>query len=279
MKIPTNYKSQLGPSADFLLNREWLIEKYKQLSTRQIGQLIGCGKKAVSTALKRHNIPIQYGPRITSTSKHESFISRAPQSAIGKLDNHEWLYYNYIIINRSFRELAIETGVSERCVRKWLKRFNIIKDQQTQTVCSIRRYTESQGYTPSSIAACKKRMSGKKFKKIHTNKAGLIICHSSWEESVAVFLDSCDQVITFTKDSIRIPYVFDGKNRTYYPDFMVKFAEKILIVEVKAERLLADVRVRAKLAALADYCDRYGFVPVVLSGRTRINPNEILRYQ
>ena len=277
MKLPTNYRSQLGEVANYLLDKDWLDEHYriKGLSTRQIGALIGCGKKAVTTALKRHNIPINYKRGRNPEGHRKSFLQQVSPSVIGKLDDKDWLYSNYIILNRSALELAQDLGVSMKTLRRWLKKFLISKPENLRLECSERRYTESQGFEPTSEEACKKRMQGRRGCRLTTNKAGSIWCHSSWEKDVALFLDNDDRVLAFSKDSIKIHYRYDGKQRLYYPDFMVKLENRILIVEVKAARLLSDNRVQAKLEALHQYCAIMCFIPIVLTGTKSVDPTKI----
>jgi len=59
-KQATNLKSQIGDLAfQKLNNKQWLYDEYiiKLRPTRDISKELGCGKKAVLTALRRHNIP------------------------------------------------------------------------------------------------------------------------------------------------------------------------------------------------------------------------------
>jgi len=275
MKIPTNYKAQLGEAADFLLDKSWLERYYPALSTRQIGALVGCGKKAVVSALKRHNIPINYRPRDIKKSNLDKFVRSVSIEAIGKLNNKDWLYDAYIIQNKSRTELASELGVSSKCVGDWLRKFAITKSKKLRLECSARRYKESQGFDMSSEQACKKRMRGRRGCRLETKKGGAFWCHSSWEKDVALFLDNDNRVLTFSKDSIKIEYLHDEKKRIYYPDFMIKLVDKILIVEVKAARLLNDDRVQAKLRALYQYCEAMCFVAIVLTGTTSVDPTKI----
>jgi len=62
----TNLKAQVGEEVYTLLsNKAWLFEQYvvKHKPTRTIATEIGCGKKAVLTALSRHNITVRKGPQ------------------------------------------------------------------------------------------------------------------------------------------------------------------------------------------------------------------------
>jgi len=279
MKLPTSYRAQLGIAADFLLDKNWLLEHYqvRNLTTRQIAKLIGCGKKAVSTALKRHDIAINYQCNRSIEGRHNRFVASVPSIAVGKLNNKDWMTHSYITANKSLKELSQLLGVSTICIRRWLKKFSLTKNADLQLQCSVRRYTESQGFAPSSIAACEKRMKGHRGTRLITIKAGSIWCHSSWERTVAMFLDTDDRVFSFAKDSIKIPYEYAGRRRLYYPDFIIAASNKTIVLEVKAQRLINDGRVRAKLAALREYCDRMNFKGIVLTGTTSVKPAKIFQ--
>jgi hypothetical protein len=63
-----------------------------------------------------------------------------------------------------------------------------------------------------------------------------IICRSSWERQVCIWLDQNPDVISWGSEVITIPYIsrVDGKKHRYYIDFYIKFKDnKILLVEVK----------------------------------------------
>lgn len=79
-----------------------------------------------------------------------------------------------------------------------------------------------------------------------------IICRSSWEEKFAIWLDYNKDVLEWSSESIRIPYVDPtkgrnygildekiGKKRVYYPDFYCKMKNgKKYIIEIKPNKHL-----------------------------------------
>lgn len=58
-----------------------------------------------------------------------------------------------------------------------------------------------------------------------------IIFRSSWERLLMVYCDKKDEILRWSSEEIRIPYVFEGKNRSYYPDFWIEFVNKDCNVE------------------------------------------------
>lgn len=48
------------------------------------------------------------------------------------------------------------------------------------------------------------------------------ICRSSWETTFCEILDKDPKVISWSSESIVIPYILEGKRHNYYPDYFVK---------------------------------------------------------
>lgn len=71
---------------------------------------------------------------------------------------------------------------------------------------------------------------------------------SSYEAIYCFHLDQCPDVEWFSFESFRIPYEFEGKERYYIPDFLIKWhdSDVLSIKELKAEFLKNDERVEAK---------------------------------
>jgi len=76
------------------------------------------------------------------------------------------------------------------------------------------------------------------------------IIDSSYELAFMGMLDADGFVKNWKKDSLRIPYSFEGKNFTYFPDFLVEKTDGSReLVEVKPQYMLNNAKNRAKYEA------------------------------
>lgn len=283
-ELPTNLKSMIGDAAfNKLTNKEWLINEYvaKNRSTRSIASELGCGKKSVSTALKRFGIkPGSTATKIDRVKISErEFCRQAPQAAHNKINNKKWLIDNYITQNKSAPEIAEELGLSKRTVISWIRKFGIKKERKLQLISCYRRYEQINGYAIDSEEAIRMRLSHIKGETLITNKAGTIRCHSSWESQVAKYLDACSAVAKFGKESIIIPYTHNNKNRMYYVDFLVEFMDgSRLLIEVKGTRFLKVPIIIAKLAALTEYSNKLNVPALILTGKSKLDIQPLINY-
>ena len=85
-----------------------------------------------------------------------------------------------------------------------------------------------------------------------------IIGDSHFELQFASFLDGCNDIISYTKNFFAVHFKIDYRNSDgaisdYYPDFVVKAAEKeIYIIETKGREDLDDL---LKIKRLSQWCD------------------------
>ena len=63
-----------------------------------------------------------------------------------------------------------------------------------------------------------------------------IIYRSSWERLLMVYCDKKDQILQWSSEEYKIPYVFEGKNRTYYPDFWIEMVDHTGEIQEKDHR-------------------------------------------
>jgi hypothetical protein len=67
-----------------------------------------------------------------------------------------------------------------------------------------------------------------------------VVCRSSWEHKFAILCDKNPNITQWSSESIAISYLDTTKNppkmRRYYPDFMIKVGDQILIIEIKPYR-------------------------------------------
>jgi len=88
---------------------------------------------------------------------------------------------------------------------------------------------------------------------------------SSWEEAVMKHLDSCDVVLTWDYESVRIPYLYSNNKRWYVPDFLVTFwGGETEMWEVKPKEFHLTERVIRTSEAGKKYCAENAICSYVL---------------
>ena len=105
-----------------------------------------------------------------------------------------------------------------------------------------------KGYCPQNNYRRRKEI-------IETNKGGQVYCQSSWEVVFAKYLDENQNVVSFAKDKIRIPYLYNSKKKIYITDFFIHYlsGEKELI-EIKPLGLINDGENPFKFEAARNWC-------------------------
>lgn len=53
-----------------------------------------------------------------------------------------------------------------------------------------------------------------------------IIYRSMWERRFMIYCDKSPHIHTWSSEELAIPYVYKGKQRTYYPDFVITYTDK-----------------------------------------------------
>jgi hypothetical protein len=270
--------NKVSPSARILLdNSDWLREKreIEHLSSRQIAKEAGCGKKAVTAALRRANLDATEKVISKSLYAGRTFngLMRQRPDLAGKVNSREWMFNIYITENRSRKEIAAQLNLALINVSKWLRVHGLKKDKKLQKECSRASYERKNGHAFNSDAAHRRRMRGRRGFDIRTAKGGVIRCHSSWEAAAAKFFDKCDVVQSFSKDAIGISYRFEGRSRTYYPDFSICLANgQQVLLEIKPTNLQRTKLNRAKWLALKKYCAKQDLLCAMFGdGRAKLN--------
>lgn len=82
----------------------------------------------------------------------------------------------------------------------------------------------------------------------HKCKKNEVYFRSSYEAIYCFYLDYHPDVEWFSFEAFRVPYEFEGKQRYYIPDFLIKWkdTDKLSIRELKAEFMREDEQVEAK---------------------------------
>ena len=86
-----------------------------------------------------------------------------------------------------------------------------------------------------------------------------IIYRSSWERLFMVYCDKKESILKWSSEEIKIPYIHDKKNRTYYPDFWVDMIDKNgnrvqKLVEIKPHYQRTMKVNKDKWSAATKYC-------------------------
>lgn len=159
-----------------------------------------------------------------------------------KFDNYNWpniqYYYDsgYTFMDVC-NEFKFSTSFLSQAIRKKLFRTR----KRTDTARQRGKY-KNYKHTPESRAKISKKISemilsgelktGLYKRCNHISWLGNIEpLHSSWEKKVADFLDI--HKITWTKSRFKFPYIHNGKNHFYLPDFYLK--DLNVYIEVKGQ--------------------------------------------
>ena len=110
----------------------------------------------------------------------------------------------------------------------------------------------------------KRRRKGHYHRGEYTSKKTGQVCkyRSGWEEKYMTYLDSHDQVISWSYESLSIDYVSNkktGKTRRYIPDFRIEYLDgRTELVEIKPLRKVNKPTVQKKLLAAQAWCNDHG---------------------
>lgn len=104
----------------------------------------------------------------------------------------------------------------------------------------------------------------------YTSKVGNVCKYrSGWELKYMEYLDASPDVLSWSYESIKIPYVSNvrtKKVRNYLPDFCVEYVDGHKeIVEIKPSRRVHQVKVQKKLLAAGDHCRAHGLALVIIT--------------
>lgn len=106
---------------------------------------------------------------------------------------------------------------------------------------------------------------------LHLSKAGYPVQYESGlERKVLLFLENNDYVTEINTQCISIKYEYNGKERTYFPDIVIKTIEnEICIIEVKTFYQMALHQNVLKFRAMHNFCKENGMGYTVIDDKTR----------
>ena len=101
---------------------------------------------------------------------------------------------------------------------------------------------------------------GRGYRVFSTKAQRRVWVRSSWEERVVRVLDASLRVRHFEEEPFQIPYILDGVERRYTPDFLVVSNDGIKeLWEIKPDRFLDHPMNVAKFVALNAWCSANGY--------------------
>lgn len=69
---------------------------------------------------------------------------------------------------------------------------------------------------------------------IETSKAGKLYYRSSYEKDFIEQLEQDSNIVEFWKDKVKLPYTYNGKQRNFLPDFLIRSClNELTLVEIK----------------------------------------------
>jgi hypothetical protein len=157
--------------------------------------------------------------------------------------------------NRDMRLAALQ---SEKCSKK--------HSDTAKKVFGTKEYKEYRSeYTRKGYKDGTRPVSSFGGESVKTKKAGKISCRGD-ELFVATLLDSSDIISKFGKETIRIPYKWHGKHKTYFPDFYAKTIDGVrCLIEVKSNLDKLSRFERKKLRVMQVYCKRKGWKFILIA--------------
>ena len=97
-----------------------------------------------------------------------------------------------------------------------------------------------------------------------------IIYRSGWERLFMMYCDKQPNILKWSSEEISIPYEFEGKRRSYYPDFLIEMIDSTgetvrRLIEIKPKYQKSWKQNKAKWSSAREYCDVAGLEFLVLT--------------
>ena len=106
------------------------------------------------------------------------------------------------------------------------------------------------------------------FVKHNSQNGGKIIYRSSWELEFMKWCDHNDNITKIASEPFHIPYIdYTGKHRKYFPDFLVVWNNKMLLLEIKPHNQKKDPTNVRKFAFAEHYAQNRNMEFMVLTER------------
>lgn len=243
-------------------DREWLFQRYvvEKLSTQQISRMLSCSDGTVWQWLKRHNIPTRTKSESLKlyerTPEHQNNLNRAVKLS---KDNDPTFRARMSAIIRKQREEHPET-----------KRKISINTRKAMDDKALRKhlsYKRAQNIVKGVVGGLG---TFGKYGKFYSRKNGCILNYKSiLELNVYKRLESLDTVKSFEVEPLIIPYTFNGLEKHYVPDLVIKYVDgSVDLVEIKSKRDVNTKQVIEKNKAAIRYAKRHGMRYKLITNET-----------
>lgn len=143
-------------------------------------------------------------------------------------------------------------------------------EQEARSVGETIKVSQSNGYEWS-----KETFEGKK------QVFNLVACDSHYEADFADFLDNCGDVLAYVKNERATNFYIEylshkGNMRYYYPDFLIRTAKGMYIIETKGRE---DLEVAQKDARATKWCDDATKISKVKWHYLKVPQDDFYKYQ
>jgi len=100
----------------------------------------------------------------------------------------------------------------------------------------------------------------------NSQNKGKIIYRSSWEEEFMKWCDNNPNITKVISEGLAIPYFGnDNKWHKYYPDFLIKYKDDIMLIEIKPKSLTENDTNKRKFAAAMKWAEQRNIKFVILT--------------
>ncbi len=132
-------------------DREWLEQQYigQQKSGLQIAREIGSTKKTIYQYLEKYGIP-----------RRSASDARMTDDRLWR--NREWLYEQYVVLDKSLKEIADLLGCHAPQIGKWIHRLGIPKRSAGDVAEKIAKAKRGKKRSPETIRKMSEANRGKK---------------------------------------------------------------------------------------------------------------------
>jgi len=164
---------------------------------------------------------------------------------------------------------------------KLKSQYKIKGSKQPKKVLNPKNYNKIQSQEPEETKVTRNHKVSKRgiqsgeYKPINEEKffviknkqnSGKIKYRSSWELKFMLWCDKNDNITKVLSEGVKIPYIdVDGKSRNYFPDFVIEYHGKRLLIEIKPKSQTTDGTNLRKFESARKFCEQRNMEFVVLT--------------